>query len=276
MIVPINGSPVDLDPSVLSNEIALDEALDALDPLRHLRGDESLEDDGDSPRIIPVQLRSTYNELIRLSFPDRGCSTAVYVVLKVDASPGCGGIAWPAGEVLANYLAFRGERCCAGKTILELGSGTGLVGLVAGRLGGRVWITDQAPLLDIMHANVQLNQLESSVVVSELNWGETLPPGIPRPDLILAADCVYFEPTFPLLVKTLSELATERTELLFCYKKRRKADKRFFTLLKKEFDWREIEDDPSRERYNREAISLLMLHRKPRSSRDLFGDSSAT
>lgn len=99
MIIPINGSPVDLDPSVLSNEIALDEALDALDPLRHLRGDESLEDDGDSPRIIPVQPRSAYNELIRLSFPDRGCSTAVHVVLKVDASPGCGGIAWPAGEV---------------------------------------------------------------------------------------------------------------------------------------------------------------------------------
>lgn len=71
--------------------------------------------------------------------------------------------------------------------ILELGSGTGLVGLVAGKLGGKVWITDQAsvtiswlimhdslklhrPLLDIMQANVKLNQLESSVLVSELNW----------------------------------------------------------------------------------------------------------
>lgn len=99
MTIPTGSSPADLDPSVLSSEIALDEALDALDPLRHLRGDESLGDDGGSQSIVPVQPRSTYNELIRLSFPDPGCSTAIHVVLKVDASPGCGGIAWPAGEV---------------------------------------------------------------------------------------------------------------------------------------------------------------------------------
>lgn len=156
MIIPIGTSLADFDPSVLSNEIALDEALDALDPLRHFG------EDADSQSIVPVQPRSTYNEFMQLSFPNQ-CSTAVRVVLRVDASPGCGGIAWPAGEVrifissafvfavkinrsqvLANYLALRGEDYCTGRTILELGSGTGLVGLVAGQLGGRVWITDQA------------------------------------------------------------------------------------------------------------------------------------
>ena len=108
MIVSINTSLADLDPSVLSNEIALDEALDALDPLRHLRGDKSLgdDDDSDSQSIVPIQPRSTYNELIRLSFPNPGCecSAAIHVVLKVDASPGCGGIAWPAGEVCMSIL----------------------------------------------------------------------------------------------------------------------------------------------------------------------------
>jgi len=269
MILPI---PADFDPSNFSNEIALDEALDFIDPLRHLRANQSLEDD--SQCIVPVQQQSTYNELIRLTFPAR-CSTAIHIAIKVDASPGCGGIAWPAGEVLAKYLAFRGEEHCTGRSVLELGSGTGLVGLVAGKLGGHVWITDQAPLLDIMRTNVELNQLESSVIVSELNWGEPIPVEIPRPDLILAADCVYFEPAFPLLVQTLSELATEQTEILFCYKKRRKADKRFFTLLRKVFSWKEVEDDPSRETYGREAISLLTLHRKPRKSEDLFGNSFA-
>jgi len=263
MIVPIITPSADKFDTSVPDEIALDEALDALDPLRHLRGDESLGDNGDSHTIVPVQPRSTQNELIRLSYPERGRSTPIHVVLKVDASPGCGGIAWPAGEVLANYLAQRGQDYCTGRTILELGSGTGLVGLVAGKVGGKVWITDQVPLLGIMQANIRLNQLDSSVIASELNWGETLPPEIPRPDLILAADCVYFEPAFPLLVRTLSELATERTEILFCYKKRRKADKRFFTLLKKEFSWREVEDDPNHKRYSEEAISLLILHKKP-------------
>jgi hypothetical protein len=66
-------------------------------------------------------------------------------------------------------------------------------------------------------------------------------PELQRPDLILAADCVYFEPAFPLLVSTLAALVPpppERApEVLFCYKKRRKADKRFFALLKKCFTW---------------------------------------
>jgi hypothetical protein len=51
-----------------------------------------------------------------------------------------------------------------------------------------------------------------------------LPP-LGSVDLILAADCVYFEPAFPLLVQTLSSLCTvasDRCEILFCYKQRRK------------------------------------------------------
>ena len=91
-----------------------------------------------------------------------------------------------------------------------------------------------------MRKNVEMNRLESCVAVAELNWcvlfssvigpqacslfrGTTdPPPDIPRPDVILAADCVYFEPAFPLLAKTLADLADKSTEVLFCYKKRRK------------------------------------------------------
>jgi hypothetical protein len=51
------------------------------------------------------------------------------------------------------------------------------------------------------------------------------------PDLILAADCVYYEPAFPLLVQTLSELAIDdKTEVLFCYKKRRKVALLYHTI----------------------------------------------
>jgi hypothetical protein len=114
-----------------------------------------------------------------------------------------------------------------------------------------------------MRRNVILNQLTSNVVVSELNWGEPLPDDIPRPDLILAADCVYYDPAFSLLVQTLSDLSVdEKTEVLFCYKKRRKADKRFFALLKKKFTWMEVTDNPDREVYSREQISLLRLTKR--------------
>jgi protein N-lysine methyltransferase METTL21A len=71
--------------------------------------------------------------------------------------------------------------------------------------------------------------------------GEPIPSDIPsKPDVILAADCVYFEPAFPLLVQTLCDLSDKDTKILFCYKKRRKADKRFFGMLKKKFSWKEV------------------------------------
>ncbi|KAI0723442.1 putative methyltransferase-domain-containing protein [Earliella scabrosa] len=243
-------------------DLALEEKLDELDPLRHLREDDS--DQDSSAHLVPAQPPSIRDQTIELTFhasADTTVSAPVTIKLAVDASPGCGGIAWPAGEVLANYIVHRGS--LEGRNVLELGSGTGLVGLVAGVLGARVWITDQAPLLDIMKQNVRLNKLESCVTVAELNWGEPIPPDIPKPDLILAADCVYFEPAFPLLVQTLTDLVTDKsTDVLFCYKKRRKADKRFFTLLKRDFTWEDVSDDPRREVYSREAISLLRLFRK--------------
>ena len=87
--------------------------------------------------------------------------------LKVDAGPGCGGIAWPAGEVrflhshhlalsllihakkvLSKYVAYRHHRQpenLRDRTVIELGSGTGLVGIVVAMLepSADVWVTDQ-------------------------------------------------------------------------------------------------------------------------------------
>lgn len=101
-------------------------------------------------------------------------------------------------------------------------------------------MADLRQLLDLMRRNVEYNGVGSNVQVEELNWGEAIPveknEGI---DIVLAADCVYFEvrkrssletwtdgpqPAFPLLVKTLCELAPidKQIEILFCWKKRRK------------------------------------------------------
>lgn len=47
-------------------------------------------------------------------------------------------------QVLSSYLLQRGSSFLKSKTALELGSGTGLVGLVAAYVGAEhVWITDQ-------------------------------------------------------------------------------------------------------------------------------------
>lgn len=106
------------------------EILDNIDPLRHLRVDDEA--------IVPIQPPSTQRQTQALSFGH------VHLDLLVDAGPGCGGIAWPAGEVLSNYLVHKGSDYLKDRCVLELGSGTGLVGLVAAKLGAsRVIITDQ-------------------------------------------------------------------------------------------------------------------------------------
>lgn len=252
-------------------ELIRDEELDKQDPLRHLMGLE----DGlvDAPvsshqalTFLPEQTHTVEDGgILKLAFSHvlEGVPRPLEIALAVDASPGCGGIAWPAGQILATYLIQRGTEYLRGKNVLELGAGTGLVGLVAGQLPGtRVWITDQEPLLPIMQRNVQMNGLTDNVYVAKLDWGVPAPPSIPKPDVILAADCVYYEPAFPLLVETLDELSDTSTDILFCYKKRRKADKRFFNMLKKKFKWEEVMDDPNKVFYNKEAITLMRLFKR--------------
>jgi len=143
-------------------------------------------------------------------------------------------------------------------------------------------------MLALMRQNIALNSLEDKVTALQLDWyvlpfyppspsrsrvlqsrsrGAPLPQEIKQspPQLILAADCVYFEPAFPLLVQTLKDLTEINDispDILFCYKKRRKADRRFFLLLKKDFEWVEVEDHPDKESYRREAISLMRVVRR--------------
>jgi len=152
-------------------DIAAQEALDSTDPLRHLMAVSSYPtSSGDSDIqsnviVIPAQRPSVADQTIQLDFP-RSEGGTISIHLDIDSSPGCGGIAWPAGmvrlittkvqgllhnvnlsrlhKVLAAYLVQLGPQYLQGKNILELGSGTGLVGLIAGALGGgRIWITDQ-------------------------------------------------------------------------------------------------------------------------------------
>jgi hypothetical protein len=73
-------------------------------------------------------------------------------------------------------------------------------------------ITDQFPMFELMKQNITLNGLDSKVSASIYDWGESVPVTIPQhPDIILAADCVYFEPAFPLLQKTLQDLIGDST-----------------------------------------------------------------
>jgi predicted nicotinamide N-methyase len=148
-----------------------------------------------------------------------------------------------------------------------LGAGGGLVGLAVAcgcDIGSLpIYITDQEPMLPLMETNIKLNNLSHLVAATVLNWGEPLPDCIPvHPDIILAADCVYFEPAFPLLISTLKDLLGPGSICYFCFKRRRRADLRFMKLARKLFVIEEICDDPIAETYRRENIFLYSVRSK--------------
>ena len=120
-----------------------------------------------------------------------------------------------------------------------------------------VHITDQLPMLALMNTNIELNGLQSKVKASVYDWGSPVPDAIPRyPDILLAADCVYFEPAFPLLQQTMLDLIGPNTTCYFCFKKRRRADMTFLKAMKKLFDVVAVDDDPDRSTYETQSLFL--------------------
>lgn len=120
-------------------------------------------------------------------------------------------------------------------------------------------ITDQQDMVALMQRNITLNNLSSTVEAAKYDWGEPSPRTIPaHPDIILAADCVYFEPAFPFLQKTLLELIGADTICYFCYKKRRRADLQFIKAIKKLFEVKEVLGGPDKEASFRQNIFLCV------------------
>lgn len=118
-------------------------------------------------------------------------------------------------------------------------------------------LTDQAVMLSLMQRNTALNELQHAVNPCVYDWGEPTPPNLPtHPDVILAADCIYFEPAFPLLLQTLQDLIGPRTVCYFACVKRRKADAQFMRAARKLFEIEVVGDDPFEEEYRGKNCSL--------------------
>jgi protein N-lysine methyltransferase METTL21A len=159
---------------------------------------------------------------------------------------------------------------CVSRYRIELGAGSGLVGLAVARgcsTDSTIYITDQECMLPLMKDNIDINGLSSNVKAIMLDWGSPLPDCISHsPTVVLAADCVYFEPAFPLLISTLQQLLSPDSICYFCFKRRRRADLRFMKQAKKIFDVVEIRGYMDRDNFARENLFLYSI--RPRSAKD--------
>ncbi|XP_024531491.1 protein-lysine methyltransferase C42C1.13-like isoform X1 [Selaginella moellendorffii] len=127
-----------------------------------------------------------------------------------------GQIIWPGTELLLNYIVDHSQSF-QGASIIELGSGVGVTGLLCGRIGCRkVVMTDHNDIvLKIMRKNVALQQdtaLLSRIACEKLEWGneeqlslilDKHPEGF---DYILGADICYQQCNIPPLIRTVNKL----------------------------------------------------------------------
>lgn len=116
--------------------------------------------------------------------------------------------------------------------ILELGAGTGYVGIALAKLLKRpcqVYITDLEQVVPLIQENVdthysQEKQYKSraEIIVDRLHWGNKqdatrlLESG--TFDLVVVSDCVYFPELFGMLLDTLLDVCTMSTRIVIGYK----------------------------------------------------------
>ncbi|XP_077097993.1 EEF1A lysine methyltransferase 3-like [Siphateles boraxobius] len=137
----------------------------------------------------------------------------------------------------------------SGKRIIELGAGTGLVGIVAARLGGHVTITDLPLALAQMESNVECNGPlwpSAAPAVLPLSWGRDHDSFSSDWEFVLGADIVYMPETFPLLLDTLVHLCKDGAVVFLASPMRREHGAHDFynCVLPKMFKVELVQRDP--------------------------------
>jgi predicted nicotinamide N-methyase len=126
----------------------------------------------------------------------------------------------------------------ANKRVLELGAGTGLVGIASMMLGAKqVVMTDLQYALPLMKQNVEQNVTNQNISCQECDWINPTPikqlfsceqslsheedDTETHPDVILVADCVWISPLVAPLLQTLKAYTTNpSTSVVITYQQR--------------------------------------------------------
>ena len=209
-------------------------------------------------------------------------------------------VVWDAGLVLAYYLVKHQStyRLCDKQNpphVVDVGAGTGVVGLVASSLGANVTLTDLPRILPLLEEGISANRelIENTQHYKEnhfiralpLKWGnksdvnEVCLKTIKNekyvggpPDLILVSDCVYFEESLAPLIFTLRELvkaSNSSAPILLSYEvrdyseKKKKVKEDFFSLAERYFLIEEIRTSDCHEEYASEDIKVIKMTALP-------------
>ncbi|KAL4182730.1 hypothetical protein AMTRI_Chr11g151680 [Amborella trichopoda] len=200
---------------------------------------EAFEDDSSMMRVLREEqeehhLRTTKSCFTIRQLPSEGLSFQL----------------WPAASALVSFLDDDAKVVVKGKRILELGSGTGMVGVAAAMLGAHVTMTDLPHVLPNLSFNADANQRAVEVTgrggslhVQPLTWGHDhdchlllQAGGGGGFDMVLGSDLVYHDHLFDPLLRTLQFFVKEEVQFVMAHLKRWKKEAAFFKKAKKLWD----------------------------------------
>ena len=148
------------------------------------------------------------------------------VVQKLNV--GLGAVVWDCGLILAkiieHYLAF--DKYLNGKTVIDLGCGTGFCGILAQIYGAKkVVLTDIEEIVNVAKENVKV-ALESNFITSDTDiLCQTFDWAIEqdvhtRYDMIFASDCLYDTTYYTDLINSFKKLINANGIIIIVYKLR--------------------------------------------------------
>ncbi|KMZ71015.1 hypothetical protein ZOSMA_18G01130 [Zostera marina] len=128
-----------------------------------------------------------------------------------------GQLVWPGAILMNNYLSKNAE-ILQGHSVIELGSGVGITGILCSRFCNEVVLTDHNDeVLEILNKNIELQRSSGTIVSAGLNaekleWGnhchldqikQKYSNGF---DIILGADICFQQSSIPPLFYTVTKL----------------------------------------------------------------------
>jgi len=197
------------------------------------------------------------------------CTLEIYQELEGDV--GC--VVWDAAIALAKYIEMEKAQAkynFQGKAVIELGAGTGIVGLVAAVKGAKVIITDLEQFVPLMQMNVTQNASklkDNRMQACALKWGDDLENFKDEYDFILMADLIYYNESLIPLVQTMVALSSKRTVILMSYEERSTGNKpqlqkEFFKLAEEYFIIHEVPTEEQDPVYNSDDIHIYEMKLK--------------
>ncbi len=118
---------------------------------------------------------------------------------------------WPSSISLSDFI-IGNNVIIPGMTVLEIGCGAGLPGIVAGQLGANVIFSDYLDdALELAERNWN-NTNAGKATFLKMDWRKPVSDLIP--DLILASDIAYERKSFPSLINAFKILAGPKSEII--------------------------------------------------------------